>query len=173
MAVRKAINSFIEFFYFPIFRFMPLNTFKYAVCGGTTVVVDFLVYYFFLYFVFDAELINFFGLFEISKEIAAHIIAFMVSFPLGFSLNKWVVFKESELRGRVQLFRYGLTVSSCFGISYLFMKLFIFGLAWDPVLSKVLTTVLVTVYSYFMQLYFSFQVKGSHAKKSGIQNKNV
>ena len=163
MAIRKAINSFIEFFYFPFLRFMPLNTFKYAVCGGSTVVVDFFVYYFFLYFFFDAELVNFFGYFETSKEIASHIIAFFVSFPMGFGLNKWVVFKESELKGRIQLFRYGLTVSSCFGISYLFMKFFIFGLAWHPVFSKILTTVLVTVYSYFMQLYFSFQVKGSKA----------
>lgn len=148
---------------------MPLNTFKYAVCGGTTVVVDFIVYYFFLNFYFDAEFVNFFGLFEISREIAAHTLAFMVSFPWGFSLNKWVVFKESELKGRVQLFRYALTVSSCFGISYLFMKLFIFGLEWDPVLSKILTTVLVTVYSYFMQLYFSFQVKGANAPKDSLQ----
>ena len=123
MAIRKAINSFIEFFYFPFLRFMPLNTFKYAVCGGTTVLIDFFIYYFFLYFVFDTELLDF-GFFEMSREIASHIIAFMVSFPLGFGLNKWVVFKESELKGRVQLFRYGLTVSSCFGISYLFMNIF-------------------------------------------------
>ncbi len=166
MAIRKAINSFIEFFYFPFLRFIPLNTFKYAVCGGTTVLVDFFVYYFFLYFIFETELISFFGIVEISKEIAAHVIAFLVSFPLGFGLNKWVVFKESMLRGRVQLFRYGLTVSSCFGISYLFMKLFIFGLEWDPVVSKILTTVLVTFYSYFMQLYFSFQVRGANAPRS-------
>jgi putative flippase GtrA len=54
----------------------------------------------------------------------------MVSFPLGFILNKFIVFTNSALRGRVQLFRYGLTVISCVGLNYLFLKVFVEGFHW-------------------------------------------
>jgi hypothetical protein len=41
----------------------------------------------------------------ISPHIAAFLLAFIVSFPTGFLLMRFIVFQESALRGRVQLFR--------------------------------------------------------------------
>jgi putative flippase GtrA len=64
----------------------------------------------------------------------------------------------------VQLFRYGLTVLSCIGLNYLFLKVFVDALGWYATPSKALTTALVAVYSYFTQQYFSFKVKGKQAE---------
>lgn len=99
------------------------------------------------------------GPLTMGAHIAAFVVAFLVSFPLGFILNKFIVFTNSQLRGRVQLFRYGLTVISCIGLNYLFLKLFVEGFHWYPTPSKALTTAIVAVYSYFTQQYFSFKVK--------------
>ena len=165
MAIRKAINSFIEFFYFPFLRFIPLKTFKYAACGGTTVLAELTVYYFAFYFIFKEKVVDISGFF-LEPHTAAFILGFLVSFPLGFMLNKFVVFTESDLRGRVQLFRYGLTVLGSLGLNYCFLKLFIEFFHWHPILSKLLATALVIIYSYFSQLYFSFRVKGEDAVKS-------
>jgi putative flippase GtrA len=165
MAVRKAINSFIEFFYFPFLRFIPLKTFKYAACGGTTVVIDFMVYWFCYHFIFLASPVDLdFHVFE--PHTLAQTCAFLVSFPLGFVLNKFVVFTESDLRGRVQLFRYGLTVIGSFALSILFLKLFCEVFEWNATFSKILATAMVVIYSYFSQQYFSFRVKGETRVKS-------
>ncbi|WP_315822477.1 hypothetical protein [Paraflavitalea speifideaquila] len=42
----------------------------------------------------------------ISAKIAAFLIAFAISFPTGYFLNRNIVFPGSTLQGRVQLFRY-------------------------------------------------------------------
>lgn len=96
----------------------------------------------------------------LSPHVASSIISFMVSFPLGFMLNKYIAFSHSELKGSVQLFRYGLTVLSCFIFSIFFIKLFVEFFHFKPGISKVLTILIVAVYSYFTQQYFSFKVKG-------------
>ena len=158
--MRKLINAFIGFFYFDFLKFIPYQTFRYLACGGTTVVVDILVYFLSYQFVFKKQPVVI-GDITIGAHIAAFIVAFMVSFPLGFILNKFIVFTNSALRGRVQLFRYGLTVTSCVGLNYLFLKVFVEGFHWFATPSKMLTTVIVAVYSYFTQQYFSFKVKSA------------
>jgi putative flippase GtrA len=158
--VRKRIHSFIEFFYFEFLRFIPLQTFKYLACGGSVAVMDLLIYFFTYNFVFKHQPVPI-GHIEIGAHIAAFLVSFAFSFPLGFILSKYVVFTTSELRGRIQLVRYGLTVLSCIGLNYLFLKIFVDVFGWYPTPSKAMTTILVAVYSYFTQQYFSFKVKKS------------
>ncbi len=156
--MRKFINSFIEFFYFDFFKFIPLQTFKYLACGGSTAVLDIGVYFISYNFIFHKQPVPIGGI-MMGAHIAAFIVSFLISFPYGFIMNKFIVFTTSELRGRVQLFRYGLTVISCIGLNYLFLKLFVEGFGWFATPSKILTTALVAIYSYFTQQYFSFKVK--------------
>ncbi len=161
--LKKAINQFIEFFYFDFLKFIPLQTFKYLACGSTTVLVDYLVYYFSYYFLLKGNLLIIFGK-TISPHVASSILSFIISFPLGFALNKYIAFSDSALRGRVQLFRYGLIVLSCFIFSLFFIKLFVDFFHLNPYLSKVLTIITVAIYSYYSQLYFSFKVRSISKK---------
>ncbi|MBU3677742.1 MAG: GtrA family protein, partial [Chitinophagaceae bacterium] len=94
---------------------------------------------------------------HIGPHIAAFGVSFLVSFPYGFLMNKYVVFTSSSLRGRVQFFRYTLIVISCIGLNYIFLKLFVEFFGWYPTPSKALTTALVAVYSYISQQLFSFK----------------
>jgi len=154
--VRKSLNAFIEFFYFPFLRFIPLKTFKYAACGGATVVAELVAYFLSYHFLFEKQNVEGFGL-TITPHIAAFLVGFAISFPMGFILNKYIVFTASELRGRIQLFRYGLTVVGSLALNYFFLKLFVEGFGWFATPSKALTTGLVILYSYFTQQYFSFR----------------
>lgn len=95
----------------------------------------------------------------IAPHIAAFIISFSFSFPIGFALAKYVVFQESNLKGRVQLFRYALLVSTCIVLNYVFLKIFVEQFEWYPTPSKVLTTIIVAVFSYISQRNFTFKVK--------------
>lgn len=159
--MRSAIHKIIEFFYFDFLHFIPLQTFKYIACGSTTVLVDYIVYYISYYFLLNENTIQI-SQYTLSPHVASSILSFLASFPTGFLLNKYIAFNQSPLRGRVQLFRYAITVFSCFIFSIFFIKLFIDFFGFNPKISKVLTIIIVAVYSYFAQQYFSFKVKGNH-----------
>ena len=51
--------------------------------------------------------------------------AFCISFPSGFFLMRYLVFPESDLRGRVQLFRYlaAGAVQPVSFLNYVFMRI--------------------------------------------------
>jgi len=154
--VKKAILALIDFFY-PFFqKIMPLQTFRYAVCGGSNTVLSILVYFISYNYIFDKEIVYMY-IMTISPHIAAYIAAFMITFPIGFYLSLFVVFPESVLKRRVQLFRYLVVVLLCNLFNYSFLKLFVEVFHWYPTPSFVLTTALVVLFSYFSQRHFSFK----------------
>jgi len=95
----------------------------------------------------------------ISPYIAAFLISFSVSFPMGFVLSKYVVFTESNLKGRIQLFRYAVLVGMCILLNYVFLKFFVEWCGFFPTVSKIFTTAIVAVFSYVSQRNFTFKVK--------------
>jgi putative flippase GtrA len=156
--LKKSIISFIDFFY-PLFsRLMPLQTFRYAACGGANTVVDIVMYYIGYNFILhkhDLDL-NFIVL---KSHIASILIAWCISFPMGFFLMRNIVFTESTLHGRVQLFRYFLLVVICLGLNYIFIKLFVEQFHIYPTVAKILTTGIVVVFSYLTQKNFTFKAE--------------
>lgn len=153
--MRKLVLSFIDFFY-PMFRrLMPLQTFRYAACGGLNTALDILIFFISYNFIFHKQIVHV-STFAISPHIAAFLAAFCVSFPIGFCLNKYVVFAESNLRKRTQLSRYFLLVLACIALNYMFLKLFVEQLHIYPTISKIITTVIVVTFSYFTQKHFTF-----------------
>lgn len=156
--MRGLILNVIDFFY-PLFRtFMPLQTFRYAACGGFNTVVDITLYIFSINYLFTEEVIQL-GPLAMKPHIAAFLAAFTISFPLGFYFSRYVVFTESTLRGRIQLVRYFVLVVACIGLNYIFIKLFVEQLGLLPAVAKILTTVIVVSFSYLSQKHFTFKVK--------------
>lgn len=102
----------------------------------------------------------------IAPHIAAFMISFSISFPLGFALSKYVVFTQSNLKGRIQLFRYALLVCMCVLLNYVFLKLFVEYFHFFPTPSKALTTAIVAVFSYISQRNFTFKVKEAFVTES-------
>ncbi|MBK6284087.1 MAG: GtrA family protein [Draconibacterium sp.] len=97
------------------------------------------------------------GFIAISAYIAAFLMVFPITFFTGFILAKYVTFNASELKGRIQLFRYGLTVFGAIILNYVFLKIFVEYFGWYATFSKGVTTVIVVIYSYISQRYFSFK----------------
>lgn len=155
---RRLILQCVDAFYPPFKKLMPLQTFRYAACGGFNVSLDIFIYFISYNFILQKKVV-FIGPFAISPYIAAFLIAFMVSFPFGFYLNRYVVWQQTQTRKRVQLFRYFLVVMVCMLLNYVLLKLFVEELGWYPTVSKIVTTVIVTVFSYFSQRHFSFKAK--------------
>ena len=137
--------------------------------------LDIFLYYILYNYAFGASNVDL-GFVVISPHIAAFITEFPITFTIGFLLAKYITFTASTLQGYRQLFRYGLTVCGSILLNYLLLKLFnevvfvdadfigfwgcsFFGMTNKEIaamLSKIITMVIVIVYSYFMQMYFSF-----------------
>ena len=137
---------------------MPMQTFRYAACGGGNTLLDIFLYFISYNFVLQKQVV-FTPAGPISPHIAAFLMSFAISFPSGYLLNRYIVFPGSILRGRVQLFRYFLLVVLCVFLNYIFIKLFVEHLHLYPTVSKILTTVIVVSFSYLTQKNFTFKTE--------------
>lgn len=137
---------------------MPLQTFRYAACGGTNTLVDIVMYYISYNFILHQHNVDL-GFVTISAYVLSFLISFCISFPTGFFLMRNVVFSESTLHGRVQLFRYFVLVVACLGLNYVFIKLFVEQFHIYPTVAKILTTFIVVAFSYLTQKNFTFKAQ--------------
>lgn len=162
--MKEWITRTIDYFYPPFKRFMPLQTFRYAVCGGGNTLLDIAIYWASYNFILKKQVL-YTPIIAVKPHIAAFIIAFAISFPTGFWLNRNIVFKGSTLKGTVQLFRYFILVAICIALNYFCIKLFVEQFNIYPTVAKMLTTVVVISFSYATQKYFTFKVESSGTVK--------
>ena len=157
---KKEIISIIDFFYPPFQKFITLQTFRYAMCGCFNTTLDILIYFLAYNYVLHKEILHL-GFISFKPHIAAFIISFLISFPTGFMLMRHVVFPDSILHGRVQLFRYFLLVLICIILNYFFIRLFVEHFHLYPTVSKIITTAIVVSFSYMTQKNFTFKTESS------------
>lgn len=165
--VRHIILGIIDFFHKPFSGWINQQNFRYLACGGSNTVVDILIYFISYNYILDQQPVHV-GFLTITPHIAAFIISFGFSFPMGFALSKYIVFPESNLKGRIQLFRYALLVGMCILLNYIFLKIFVEWCGWYPTFSKLVTTAVVAVFSYISQRNFTFKVKESLVEQPEI-----
>ncbi len=159
------IIKILEIFY-PLFRkFLPLETYKYAVTGGLNMVLDILLYYVFYHYVVDATIVNL-GFIAISPHIAAFLFVFPITFITGFLLAKYVTFTESQIRGKKQFHRYVVSVGGSIILNYFLLKLFIETLNFYPTPGKIATVGVVVIYSFLIQKFFTFKTGKKQLAKS-------
>ncbi len=156
--MKDNIHSFLDVFY-PLFRrFMPLETFRYAACGGINTLFGLAVFYCSIRWVFPEDVVHF-GYFAFESYSASLMISGFSSFCLGFILNKYIVFIGSNLKGRIQLFRYFLSFAFNLLLNWVLLKFLVESLSLDAFLGQLMTTAVVITASYFSQKHFSFKVK--------------
>ena len=165
--IRDLIIQTVDWFYFPVVQFIPREVYRYAVTGGINTIFDLLLYFIFYRYVLDMQIVDL-GFVAISAPIAAFLLVFPITFLSGFILAKYVTFSASELCGRIQLFRYGITVFGAIILNYIFLKLFVEYFGWYATLSKGVTTIIVVLYSYISQRYFSFKTAQLLLSKNAI-----
>ena len=156
--ISKNIIWFIDLFYPPFRKWMPEQTFRYAVCGGANTVLGLAIYFISYQFILKKENLDL-GFFAFKPHIAALFISFCVNFVVGFILMKFVVFVSSNLRGRIQLVRYFLSFGVNLVLNYLLLKLFVELLHVNALISQFITTCFVVLVSYFSQKHFTFKQK--------------
>jgi putative flippase GtrA len=159
--VKHTFISLIDFFYPPFKRLMPLQTFRYAACGGGNVMLDICLYFISYNFIFKKEIADL-GFFAFKPHVAAQLLSSSITIPVGFLLSKYIVWTSSAMRGRVQLFRYLLIVAINILLNILFIKLLVERLHFYPTISKIIITAIIIIFSYISQKHFTFKVKNNN-----------
>ncbi len=160
-AIRHIVLAVIDFFHTPFARWIDKRTFRYLACGGSGAMLNIGVYYLSYHFLFhEMDVSTHLAIMPVMRAaVAAAIVAFFVSTPYGFLMSRYIVFQESNLKGRVQIFRYLLTVAACAVLTYFFIPFFHYTCGIYATPSSILTNIVVAVFSYMAQRFFTFKVK--------------
>ena len=156
ISVGRRICRVIDFFYPPFRKHMTLQFFRYGVSGVANMLFDWILYFFVYNFGLHHQMLHL-GIVTFSSHIAALFITFPVTLFTGFLLQKYVTFTSSELRGRVQLYRYSLVVLANLLLNYLGLKFLVDFIGFFPTPSKMIVTIFTTMFSYFSQKKYTFK----------------
>ena len=158
--MRKRIFNIIDFFYPPFKKLMPLQTFRYAVCGGSNLLLDIILFYISFHYILKKRVLHL-GFIALEPYNAALVFAFCITFPIGFLLNKYIVFNGSHLRTHVQLVRYVLIVGVNLFLNYALINLLVQYMHFYPTIAKIVATVFIVIFSYLSQKHFTFRTRSS------------
>ena len=152
------IRKFLDLFYPIVAKIFDKTTYYYAVCGTGNLVLSWILFFLFYQFVFEKKLwhISFIN-FTFTPYTLSAFSCFIISFTLGFLMMKYVVFTQSELKGRIQLFRYGISAIITSSANLVLLKIFVEIFYFFPSLANVLSTCIVVVISYLIQRNFTFK----------------
>jgi putative flippase GtrA len=153
---KNAVIRGLDWLHRPFHRWIPSETFRYAATGGLNTLLDIVLYFICYNFILVKKPIVLPGI-EISAHIGAFLIVFPITFLTGFLLARYITFTASPIRGRIQIIRYGLTVSGAILLNYILLKFFVEALYFWPTIAKAFTTVIVIGYSYLAQRFFTFK----------------
>lgn len=162
--IAQIITKIIDFVYSPFQKYIPIDIFRYAACGGGNMVLDWVLYFITYNYIVGHDLVNLqFTIcsFQFAQAITPHIASLCIVFPItlltGFWLNKYVTFKQSSLHGARQLGRYIMIVGVNLAVNYFGLKLLVEHFAWYPTPSKIFITLITVIISFLGQKYFTFR----------------
>jgi putative flippase GtrA len=150
------VIALLDWFHKPFSKIIPTETFRYAAMGGFNTFLDIFLYFICYNFVLNKQMVDL-GIMTMSPHIASFVFVFPITFSSGFLASKYITFTSSELKGRIQLFRYGVAVAGSILLNYVLLKLFVESFHIWPTVSKMLTTIVVVAYSYVVQRYYTFK----------------
>lgn len=161
LKTRNFLLQIIDFFHPPFARWIDQTTFRYLACGGSNQLFNIFIYWLSFNFILNKQNTQISPSITITAEIASYLISSAVTIPIGFLMSKYMVFQESNLKGRIQLFRYLSLVVLCFVLNYWMLKFFINVCNIYPTPSQTITIIILAVFSYLVQRFFTFKVKNN------------
>ncbi len=157
MAIHHTLSRIFDWFYIkPLRKIMPIQVFRYLMCGLVNFVVTIACYAVAYNFIFAKQDLDL-GFVTISPHIAALGISLPVNFLLGFWLQRNISFKKSPLKGRVQFVRHISVAMVALVLTYLLTKLFVDVCHIYPTAAQIIIYLITAVVSYTGQKYFTFR----------------
>lgn len=154
--MRRYFHRLIDLIY-PLFsRWISLQTYRYLAFGSINAGLGVVFYFIIFNYILHQQAILWFGI-TISAPVATQVIESVVFCISGFFTNKYLVFSESNLKGRIQLFRYVSVYVLNFFLNIGMIKVLVETFFWYPTIAKAIATLSIAVLSYISSKKFSFR----------------
>lgn len=131
---------------------------RYFFSAGFATVVDVFVYFITFNYILHKQDIPLYDPWLLTAPIASLICSYSFGLMTNFLITKYMVFTESDLRGRHQLMRYLLVAFLILILNYLFMKFLINILEWYPTVSRIISALTIGIISFIIHKFYSFKV---------------
>ncbi|MBL0343523.1 MAG: GtrA family protein [Bacteroidetes bacterium] len=131
---------------------------RYFFSAGTATAVDISVYFVAFNFIYQKQDIHIFKFTVLSAPTASLILSYTCGLITNFLITKYLVFKESDLRGIHQLLRYILVALFILILNYFFMSFLIKTLDWFPTLARIVSALSIGILSFVIHKFYSFKV---------------
>lgn len=154
--LRQFIYSSLDVFY-PIFKpFFNKQTYYYVACGGANTLFQLAAFYYCDHFLVAKQDIDL-SIIVFKPHIASLFFSILVAFPTSFLLTKYIVWSDSNISSKKQLFRHFSFVIISTSLNYGLLKLFVekFNLWATP--SQIFITTIIIILSYLTQKHISFK----------------
>jgi putative flippase GtrA len=165
-STRDLVLPVVDFFYTTFRKLMPLQTFRYAACGSFNLLLGLSAYFVSYTIILKGKGLDL-GFYAFKSHSAALFMSACISLPVGFFLMKYVVFTDSNMRGRIQLVRYFMVYLFNLVLNYLFLKILVESVHVHPVFAQIVTTVVIVLFSYVAQRNFTFKIKQEEEDLTG------
>ena len=141
-------------------RFVNHTVVKFFLSAGVAFLVDVVVYYIFVNFVFKGEKVFFLGKAHSPNNLSLTI-SYATGVVINFLITKYAVFTESNLKGRKQFIRFISVAALGFFANYVLLRFFIEYLDFYPTLSRIASALSLGIASFFVHKFFTFKVKST------------
>lgn len=138
---------------------------RYFFSAGFATVVDVTVYFITFNFILRKTDIPFIDPLVITAPIGSLIISYSCGLMTNFLITKYMVFTESDLRGRHQLLRYLQVAAVILLLNYFFMKFLIHILHLYPTISRIISALTIGMLSFLFHKSYSFKVVNKNGEK--------
>jgi putative flippase GtrA len=141
-------------------RFANNTVVKFFLSAGIAFLVDVIVYYVFVNFIFGDDKVVFFGE-KHSPNNLSLAISYSVGVVVNFFITKYAVFAESNLNSNKQFIRFSIVAAIGFFANYTLLRIFIEYLNFYPTLSRIASALSLGLVSFFVHKFFTFKIKST------------
>ena len=158
--LRKVISNSIDILPGPLPKLLRNRAFRYLITAGIATVVDVVLFFMISNYILHGQdfIVPVFGK---NILVRCHTASILPSFSFGlltnFTLTKVFVFQTSDLRTRVQFFRFIVVAMVTFLANYGFMNILVSGLEFNATISRLVSAITVGVMSFVIHKAFSFK----------------
>jgi putative flippase GtrA len=147
-----------------ITKVFQLKIIRYGIAAAIATVVDVSVYFMAFNYIFKKEDFHLLHLVTLGAPTVSLILSYSCGLITNFTISKYFVFTDSDLRGHHQLMRYVMVAVLILFLNYGFMSFLIKTMEWFPTIARATSAIVIGFISFAIHKVFSFKVSKEEIK---------
>ncbi len=137
---------------------------RYGMAAAIATCVDVTVYFIAFNYIFKKQDFHMLDFLVVGAPTVSLVLSYSCGLVTNFTITKYFVFTESDLRGHHQLMRYVMVAVLILFLNYGFMSFLIKTMEWFPTIARATSAVVIGFLSFAIHKVFSFKVSKEEAE---------